>query len=92
MVLIDTGCQVEGYISDITRSYVFGTANNRQRKMWAIEKARQEKAFEAARIGQPCGDVDIAARTYLADQGMGPEYQTPGCPHRTGARHRFGYS
>ncbi|OMH33857.1 Xaa-Pro peptidase family protein [Motiliproteus sp. MSK22-1] len=84
MVLIDTGCQIEGYISDITRSYVFGTADDRQRKMWAIEKAAQDKAFQAAQIGQPCGEVDIAARTYLADQGLGPDYQTPGCPHRTG--------
>ncbi|MEH6576853.1 MAG: Xaa-Pro peptidase family protein [Amphritea sp.] len=84
VVLIDTGCQVEGYISDITRSYVFGTPNNRQREMWAIEKAAQEHAFQATRIGQPCAVVDIAAREYLASQGMGPEYQTPGCPHRTG--------
>jgi Xaa-Pro dipeptidase len=84
MVLIDTGCQVEGYNSDITRTYVFGQANARQREMWLIEKNAQQSAFAAAKLGDPCGNVDIAARDYLASQNMGPDYQTPGCPHRTG--------
>jgi Xaa-Pro dipeptidase len=84
IVLIDTGCQIEGYNSDITRTYVYGEANERQRAMWQVEKDAQEKAFEAAQIGIPCGDVDVAARDYLASQGMGPDYETPGCPHRTG--------
>lgn len=84
IVLIDTGCQLEGYNSDITRTYVFGKPNQRQRDMWLIEKRAQQAAFEAAKIGVSCGDVDTAAREYLASQGMGPDYQTPGCPHRTG--------
>ncbi|MDG1750897.1 MAG: Xaa-Pro peptidase family protein [Thalassotalea sp.] len=84
MVLIDTGCQVEGYNSDITRTYVFGEPNQRQRDMWHIEKQAQLAAFDAAHVGIACGDVDVAARDYLASQNMGPEYQTPGCPHRTG--------
>lgn len=84
VVLIDTGCQVEGYNSDITRTYVFGDANQRQREMWQVEKNAQLAAFEAAKLGQPCGDVDVAARNYLAECGMGPDYETPGCPHRTG--------
>ncbi len=84
IVLIDTGCQVEGYHSDITRSYVYGTASSKQRKMWKIEKMAQNAAFKAAQIGNTCADVDRAARDYLAEQGLGPEYQTPGCPHRTG--------
>ena len=84
VVLIDTGCQLEGYNSDITRTYVFGEANQRQRDMWQIEKMAQLAAFNAAQIGVPCGDIDIAAREYIASQGLGPDYQTPGCPHRTG--------
>lgn len=84
VVLIDTGCQVEGYNSDITRTYVFGEANQRQRDMWQIEKDAQIAAFNAAKIGVPCGEVDVAAREYLASKGLGPDYQTPGCPHRTG--------
>jgi Xaa-Pro dipeptidase len=84
IVLIDTGCQLEGYNSDITRTYVYGKANDRQRKMWHIEKMAQIAAFDAAKIGHTCADIDIAARDYLASQDMGPDYQTPGCPHRTG--------
>jgi len=83
-VLIDTGCQIEGYNSDITRTYVFGQANQRQRDMWQVERMAQEQAFNAAQIGVACGEVDVAARKYLAEQDMGPDYQTPGCPHRTG--------
>ncbi|MFT4655510.1 MAG: Xaa-Pro dipeptidase [Patiriisocius sp.] len=84
MVLIDTGCKVHDYLSDITRSYVFGEPTARQRKFWDTEKAAQLAAFSAAKIGAPCESVDHAARAYLASQGLGPEYQTPGCPHRTG--------
>ncbi|MBA6329548.1 aminopeptidase P family protein [Colwellia sp. MB02u-6] len=84
IVLIDTGCQVEGYNSDITRTYVFGEPNQRQREMWLFEKLAQKAAFDAAKIGVACGDVDVAARAYLAGQNLGPDYETPGCPHRTG--------
>ncbi|SEL26917.1 Xaa-Pro dipeptidase [Colwellia chukchiensis] len=84
IVLIDTGCQVEGYNSDITRTYVFGEPNQRQREMWLVEKMAQKAAFDAANIGVACGDVDVAARDYLASQNLGPDYETPGCPHRTG--------
>ena len=84
MVLIDTGCKVHDYISDITRTYVFGEPTTRQRQFWNDEKAAQFAAFNAAKIGVPCEAVDAAARQYLASQGLGPEYQTPGCPHRTG--------
>jgi len=84
MVLIDTGCSVGNYISDITRSYVFGQPNARQRKMWQIEKDAQQAAFTAAVLETPCAEIDIAARAFLAASGMGPDYETPGCPHRTG--------
>tara|TARA_R110000737_G_scaffold317535_2_gene328253 strand:- start:475 stop:1704 length:1230 start_codon:yes stop_codon:yes gene_type:complete len=84
MVLIDTGCQVEGYNSDITRTYVFGEPNQRQREMWLVEKMAQKAAFDAAKVGVACGDVDVAARAYIASQELGPDYETPGCPHRTG--------
>ena len=84
MVLIDIGCQVHDYISDITRSYVFGQPNEKQRQVWDAEKAAQAKAFEAAQIGVRCGDVDLAARKELEARGFGPGYETPGLPHRTG--------
>jgi Xaa-Pro aminopeptidase len=84
MVLIDTGCQLQGYNSDITRSYVFGEPTDRQRQIWNVEKAAQLAAFDAARIGSPCGDVDLAARAVLEQHGFGPGYTLPGLPHRTG--------
>lgn len=84
VVLIDTGCKVHNYISDITRTYVFGKPTTKQRQFWNIEKAAQLAAFNAAIIGEPCEAVDVAARHYIALQGLGPGYQTPGCPHRTG--------
>lgn len=84
MVLIDTGCQLHDYISDITRSYVFGNPTEKHREVWDAEKAAQAKAFEAAQIGVRCGDVDLAARAELEKHGFGPGYATPGLPHRTG--------
>ncbi|MDF5938528.1 Xaa-Pro peptidase family protein [Pseudomonas aeruginosa] len=84
MVLIDTGCQVHGYQSDITRSYVFGTPSARQREFWGMERDAQLAAFEAARLGRPCEAVDAAARRSLEANGLGPDYRLPGLPHRTG--------
>jgi Xaa-Pro dipeptidase len=84
MVLIDTGCLVHGYMSDITRSYVFGAPSARQREIWNIEKSAQAAAFAAAQPGRPCESVDAAARGYLESQGLGPGYALPGLPHRTG--------
>lgn len=84
MVLIDTGCKIESYHSDITRSYVFGQATRRQHDIWELEKAAQAAAFDTAQLGVPCEQVDAAARRVLEAAGMGPGYKTPGLPHRTG--------
>lgn len=84
MVLIDTGCLVHGYMSDITRTYVFGDGNERQRAVWNSEKAAQAAAFAAAQLGAPCRTVDVAARACLEADGFGPGYALPGLPHRTG--------
>lgn len=83
-VLIDTGCLVEGYNSDITRSYAYGEATERQRQAWQHEKDAQAAAFAAAQIGQPCEAADYAARDALEAAGFGPDYALPGLPHRTG--------
>jgi len=84
MVLIDTGATMHGYHSDITRSYVFGEANTRQREIWELEQAAQLAAFNAAQIGAPCSAPDQAARKVIEAGGLGPDYQVPGLPHRTG--------
>jgi Xaa-Pro dipeptidase len=83
-VLIDTGCQIEGYNSDITRSYVFGDASPEYRAAWDAEKEAQAAAFDAARRGALCESVDAAARRSLERKGFGPGYVLPGLPHRTG--------
>jgi Xaa-Pro dipeptidase len=90
MVLIDTGCTVQGYNSDITRSYVFGAPTDEQRAIWALEKEAQQAAFDAAQPGRPCESVDAAARAVLERAGLGPDYRLPGLPHRTG--HGIGLS
>jgi len=85
IVLMDCGCSVEGYISDITRTIVFGAEpTKRQQEIWAIEKRAQEAGFAAAKIGAPCEAVDAAARKVITDAGFGPGYKLPGLPHRTG--------
>lgn len=83
-VLIDTGCAVDGYNSDITRSYVFGEPTAKYRAVWEAEKEAQAAAFEAARRGALCESVDAAARRSIERRGFGPGYSLPGLPHRTG--------
>jgi Xaa-Pro dipeptidase len=83
-VLVDTGCRLQGYLSDITRSYVYGTASEEYKTIWNLEKEVQHAAFEAAKIGSSCGSVDDAARKKLAEAGLSPDYDLPGLPHRVG--------
>ena len=84
VVLMDGGCSVEGYQSDITRTFVFGKATDRQRQIWDLERKAQDAAFAAAKVGAPCEAVDAAARKVIVDAGFGPDYKVPGLPHRTG--------
>lgn len=84
VVLMDGGCSVGGYASDITRTVVFGEPTQRQRDIWNLEKEAQAAGFAAAKLGDPCENVDIAARKVITDAGFGPEYKLPGLPHRTG--------
>jgi Xaa-Pro dipeptidase len=84
VVLMDGGCSIEGYQSDITRTFVFGKPTDRQRQIWDLEKKAQDAGFAAAKVGAPCEAVDIAARKVIVDAGFGPGYKVPGLPHRTG--------
>jgi Xaa-Pro dipeptidase len=84
VVLMDGGCGIEGYQSDITRTFVFGKATDRQRQIWDLEKKAQDAGFAAAKVGAPCEAVDAAARKVIVDAGFGPDYRVPGLPHRTG--------
>jgi len=84
VVLVDDGCTVEGYQSDITRTTVFGKPTARQREVWNVERKAQDAALAAAKVGATCESVDAAARKVIMDAGFGPGYQLPGLPHRTG--------
>jgi Xaa-Pro dipeptidase len=75
IVMIDGGCGVEGYRSDITRTLVFGTPTDRQRSLWDLERKAQDAAFAAAKPGAPCEAVDEAARQVITEGGFGPDYK-----------------
>ncbi|GHD00220.1 M24 family metallopeptidase [Novosphingobium pokkalii] len=90
VVLIDTGCFVQGYTSDITRTYVYGTPGAEHRRIWNLEREAQQAAFDAVKPGVPCEAIDAAARRVLERAGLGPDYRLPGLPHRTG--HGIGLS
>jgi len=84
VVLMDGGCSIDGYQSDITRTFVFGKATDRQRQIWDLERKSQDAGFAAAKVGAPCEAGDAAARKVIDDAGFGPDYKVPGLPHRTG--------
>ena len=84
IVLMDCGCAVQGYQSDVSRTFVFGTATTEQRKVWDQVHQGQQTAFAAARIGATAGSVDDAVRRLYEGFGYGPGYKLPGCSHRTG--------
>jgi len=84
VVLMDCGCSVEGYQSDISRTFVQGEVSGRQRQVWELVKVGQELVMETAQIGTPAGAVDDAVRKLYESHGFGPGYATPGLPHRTG--------
>ena len=84
VVLIDAGCTVEGYVSDITRTSVFGKPTQRMLDVWEVERRAQDAALAAAQVGATCESVDAAARKVITAAGFGPDYKVPGLPHRTG--------
>ena len=84
IVLMDCGCKVHGYQSDISRTFVYGEATDRQREVWNTVRKGQDIAFETAQLGTPAGEVDDAVRAYYESLGFGPGYATPGLSHRTG--------
>ena len=84
IVLMDCGCSVEGYQSDISRTFVYGEPSVRQKEVWNTVRKGQQIAFETAQIGTQAGLVDDAVRSYYESVGWGPGYGVPGLSHRTG--------
>jgi Xaa-Pro dipeptidase len=75
IVMIDDGCTVEGYQSDITRTVVLGKATAKMRDVFAIVKRAQTAALRAARPGVPLEALDAAARQVVIDGGYGPGFK-----------------
>ncbi len=84
VVLMDCGCSVQGYQSDISRTFVYGKPTAEQRKVWQQMRDGQQIAIETARVGVPAGKVDDAVRAQYEKWGYGPGYKLPGLSHRTG--------
>jgi Xaa-Pro dipeptidase len=75
IILLDDGCTVEGYQSDISRSFVLGKATDKQKQVFDIVHKAQSAALVAGKAGQPCHAVDDAARKVITDAGYGPDYK-----------------
>src|SRR6266853_243171 len=75
IIMVDDGCTVEGYQSDITRTFVLGKASDKMKKGFDIVHRAQAAGRAAARPGVECGDVDAAARKVITDAGFGPHYK-----------------
>src|SRR5260370_32366979 len=75
VVLIDGGCAVDGYQSDVTRTGIFGKAPEKVRRVYEIVRKSQDAALDAARAGRLSGTVDDAARKVVTDAGHGPDYK-----------------
>ncbi|HEY8996863.1 MAG TPA: Xaa-Pro peptidase family protein [Edaphobacter sp.] len=75
IILLDDGCTVEGYQSDISRSFVLGKATDKQKKVFDIVHKAQAEALKAGKAGVPCHAVDDAARKVVTDAGYGPDYK-----------------
>lgn len=75
VVLIDGGCAVEGYQSDVTRTVVFGKPPGKVTRAFEVVRKAQDAALSAARAGRLSGTVDDAARAIITEAGYGPGYK-----------------
>jgi Xaa-Pro dipeptidase len=82
IVLFDGGCDVEGYKSDISRTFVIGKATSKMNEVFATVRRAQSAALAAARPGVECGAIDAAARAVVTAAGYGPDYRR--FTHRVG--------
>jgi Xaa-Pro aminopeptidase len=75
VVLIDDGCQVEGYSSDVTRTGLLGKPTEKMQRVYEAVRKAQDAALAAARSGKLSGSVDDAARGVITSAGFGPDYK-----------------
>jgi Xaa-Pro aminopeptidase len=79
IVMIDYGAVIDGYHSDETCTFIFGTADERQKKVYALVKDAHDMALESIKAGVSCREIDYIARNYLEGHGFGDFF-----PHATG--------
>lgn len=82
IIMVDDGCTIEGYNSDITRTFVLGKASDKMKRVFENVRHAQDEALRAARPGVECREVDAAARKVITAAGYGPDYKY--FPHRVG--------
>jgi Xaa-Pro dipeptidase len=75
IIMVDDGCRVEGYTSDITRTFTLGKPTDKMKKVFDIVHRAQTEAVKAARPGLQCQAVDAVARKVIVDAGYGPVYK-----------------
>jgi len=75
ILLMDGGCSVEGYASDISRTFVLGKPTDKMKAVFDIVHRAQSAALASARPGPPCESVDAAARSVIVDAGYGPGFK-----------------
>ncbi|MBV8828065.1 MAG: aminopeptidase P family protein, partial [Acidobacteriaceae bacterium] len=75
ILMLDDGCKVEGYASDITRTFVLGHPTEKMLQVFEIVRRAQQAALTAAKPGIPCEAVDAAARKVIVDAGYGPGFK-----------------
>ncbi len=75
IVLIDGGCSVEGYQSDLSRTFLLGKPTDKMKQVFDIVHRAQETAVKTARPGLQMQAVDAAARKVITDAGYGPDYK-----------------
>jgi len=75
IVLVDGGCSVEGFRSDVSRTVVFGKPTDRQKRVWDIVRKAQVEAHKAIHPGVTCESIDAVARKVIEDAGFGPDYK-----------------
>jgi len=75
ILMVDDGCDVEGYKSDITRTFVLGKASEKMKQVFGIVRRAQDAALAAAKPGVPLDKIDAAARRVIVDAGYGPGFR-----------------
>ncbi len=75
IIMVDDGCTVEGYQSDITRTFVLGKATDKMNSVFDVVRRAQSAALAAAKPGVPLESIDAAARKVISDAGYGPGFK-----------------